>query len=58
MIDDGREPKQAVPAINRVVNSDAKFAVAHACTGVTVPAVNVYEQEGIVAITPGAPRLW
>ncbi|MEQ4618839.1 MAG: high-affinity branched-chain amino acid ABC transporter substrate-binding protein [Corticimicrobacter sp.] len=54
LIDDGCEPKQAVPAANRVVNSGAKFAVAHACSGTTVPAVNVYESEGIVAITPGA----
>lgn len=54
LIDDGCRPKQAVPAANRVVNSGAKFAVAHACSGVTVAAVNVYEQEGIVAITPGA----
>src|SRR5690554_354779 len=54
LIDDGCEPKQAVPAANRVVNSGAKFAVAHACSGTTVPAVNVYDQEGIVAITPGA----
>ncbi|OZI41200.1 leucine ABC transporter subunit substrate-binding protein LivK [Bordetella genomosp. 5] len=54
LIDDGCEPKQAVPAANRVVNSGAKFAVAHACSGVTVAAVNVYEQEGIVGITPGA----
>ncbi|RTZ48182.1 high-affinity branched-chain amino acid ABC transporter substrate-binding protein [Candidimonas sp. SYP-B2681] len=54
LIDDGCEPKQAVPAANRVINSGAKFAVAHACSGTTIPAVNVYEQEGIVAITPGA----
>lgn len=54
LIDDGCEPKQAVPAANRVVNSGAKFAVAHACSGVTVAAVGVYEQEGIVGITPGA----
>ena len=54
LIDDGCEPKQAVPAANRVINSGAKFAVAHACSGTTVPAVNVYEQEGVVAITPGA----
>ncbi|TKR55956.1 high-affinity branched-chain amino acid ABC transporter substrate-binding protein [Allopusillimonas ginsengisoli] len=54
LIDDGCEPKQAVPAANRVINSGAKFAIAHACSGTTVPAVNVYEQEGIVAITPGA----
>lgn len=54
LIDDACEPKQAVPSANRVVNSGAKFAVAHACSGTTVPAVNVYEQEAIVAITPGA----
>jgi len=54
LIDDGCEPKQAVPAVNRAVNSDVKFAVAHACSGVAVPAVNVFEAEGIVAITPGA----
>jgi len=54
LIDDGCEPKQAVPAANRVVNEGAKFAVAHACSGVAVPAVNVYESEGIVTITPGA----
>lgn len=54
LIDDGCEPKQAVPAANQVIKSGAKFAVAHACSGTTVPAVNVYEDEGIVAITPGA----
>ena len=54
LIDDACEPKQAVPAANRVVNSGAKFAVAHVCSGVTVPASKVYEDEGIVAITPGA----
>lgn len=54
LIDDACEPKQAVPAANQVVKSGAKFAVAHACSGVAVPAVNVYEEENIVAITPGA----
>jgi branched-chain amino acid transport system substrate-binding protein len=53
LIDDGCEPKQAVPAANRLVNAGAKFAVAHGCSGVAVSAVNVYEEEGIVAITPG-----
>ena len=54
VIDDGCEPKQAVPAANQVINSGAKYAVAHACSGTALPAVNVYEEEGIVAITPGA----
>src|SRR5690606_9870727 len=54
LIDDGCEPKQAVPAANRVVNSGATFAVAQTCSGTKVPAVNVYENDGIAAITPGA----
>ncbi|THU05251.1 high-affinity branched-chain amino acid ABC transporter substrate-binding protein [Lampropedia puyangensis] len=54
LIDDGCEPKQSVPAANQVVRSGAKFAVAHACSGTTVPAVPIYEEEQIVAITPGA----
>ncbi|QNN55444.1 high-affinity branched-chain amino acid ABC transporter substrate-binding protein [Diaphorobacter ruginosibacter] len=54
LIDDACEPKQAVPAANKVLNSGAKFAVAHVCSGVTVPASRVYEDERIVAITPGA----
>src|SRR5699024_6874809 len=39
LIDDGCEPKQAVPAANNVINEGAVFAVAHACSGTTVPAV-------------------
>lgn len=54
LIDDACEPKQAVQAANRVLNSGAKFAIAHVCSGVTVPAARIYEDEGIVAITPGA----
>lgn len=54
LIDDGCEPKQSVPAANQVVRSGAKFAVAHACSGTTIPAVPIYEDEQIVAITPGA----
>ncbi len=54
LIDDACEPKQAVQAANRVLNAGAKFAVAHVCSGVTVPAARIYEDEGIVAITPGA----
>ncbi|MDO4706521.1 MAG: high-affinity branched-chain amino acid ABC transporter substrate-binding protein [Comamonadaceae bacterium] len=54
LIDDACEPKQAVPAANQVVHSGAKFAVAHACSGVATAAAPVYDEEQIVAITPGA----
>ena len=53
-VDDACEPKQAVPAANRVLNAGAKFAITHVCSGVTVPASKIYEEEAIVAITPGA----
>jgi len=54
LVDDACEPKQAIPAVNRLVNEGVKFVVGHSCSGTVIPAVNIYESEGIVAITPGA----
>jgi len=54
LVDDACEPKQAIPAVNRLVNDGIKFVVGHSCSGTVIPVVNIYESEGIVAITPGA----
>jgi len=54
LVDDACEPKQAIPAVNRLVNEGIKFVVGHSCSGTVVPVVGIYESEGIVAITPGA----
>lgn len=54
LIDDGCEPKQAVPAANQVIRSGAKFSIVHPCSGTAIPAVPIYEDEAIVAISAGA----
>ena len=54
LIDDGCEPKQAVPAANRVVNSKIGFVVGHVCSGATIAAADVYNNEGVVMVTPSA----
>lgn len=52
--DDVCEPKQAVAVANKVVNDGVKFVVGHLCSSSTQPASDVYEDEGIVMITPAA----
>jgi len=54
LVDDACEPKQAIPAVNRLVNEGVKFVVGHSCSGTVIPVVSIYESEAIVAITPGA----
>jgi len=53
-IDDGCEPKQAVAVANRVVNDGIKFVVGHLCSGSTQPAAAIYDDEGILMITPAS----
>ena len=52
--DDACDPKQAVAVANKVVNDGVKFVVGHLCSSSTQPASDVYEDEGIVMITPAA----
>ncbi|MFM2486182.1 branched-chain amino acid ABC transporter substrate-binding protein [Celerinatantimonas yamalensis] len=52
--DDACEPKQAVAVANRVVNDDIHFVVGHLCSGATQPASDVYEDEGVLMVTPAA----
>ncbi|CAG8999917.1 MAG: Leu/Ile/Val/Thr-binding protein [Candidatus Celerinatantimonas neptuna] len=52
--DDACEPKQAVAVANRVVNDDIQFVVGHLCSGATQPASDVYEDEGVLMMTPAA----
>jgi branched-chain amino acid transport system substrate-binding protein len=53
-MDDVCEPKQAVAVANKVVNEGIKFVVGHLCSGSTQPASDVYEDEGILMITPAS----
>lgn len=53
--DDACEPKQAVAVANRLVDQDgAKGVVGHFCSSSTIPASEVYDEAGIIAITPGS----
>ncbi|AOB33721.1 leucine ABC transporter substrate-binding protein [Bordetella sp. H567] len=54
VIDDGCEPKQGPTAANRVVNEKIGFVVGGVCSGATIAAAPIYEQEGVVMVTPSA----
>lgn len=54
VIDDGCEPKQGPVAANRVVNSKIGFVVGHVCSGATIAATEIYNNEGVVMVTPSA----
>src|SRR5690554_3767365 len=53
-IDDGCEPKQGPVVANRVVNDEINYVVGHVCSGATIAATNVYNNEGVVMVTPSA----
>jgi branched-chain amino acid transport system substrate-binding protein len=57
--DDVSDPKQGVSVANKFAGDGVKFVVGHFNSGVTMPASDVYQQNGIVAVTPSAtnPRI-
>lgn len=54
VFDDACEPKQAVAVANRIVNEGIRFVVGHLCSGSTQPASDIYEDEGVMMITPAS----
>ena len=53
--DDACEPKQAVAVANRLVDQDKAIGVVgHFCSSSTLPASEIYDEAGIIAITPGS----
>src|SRR3984957_6771083 len=57
--DDVSDPKQGVSVANKFVGDGVKFVVGHFNSGVTIPASDVYSENGILFITPSAtnPKL-
>ncbi|MEE4376051.1 MAG: branched-chain amino acid ABC transporter substrate-binding protein [Candidatus Competibacteraceae bacterium] len=53
-MDDVCEPKQAVAVANQVINQGIQFVVGHLCSGSTQPASDIYEDEGVVMISPAS----
>ena len=57
--DDVSDPKQGVSVANKFAAEGVKFVVGHFNSGVTIPASEVYQENGILDITPAAtnPKL-
>lgn len=52
--DDACDPKQAVAVANKVINDGVKFVVGHLCSDNTLPASDIYEDEGVLMVTPAS----
>jgi branched-chain amino acid transport system substrate-binding protein len=52
--DDVSDPKQGVSVANKFTADGVKFVVGHFNSGVTMPASEVYQENGILEITPAA----
>ena len=57
--DDRADPKEGVSVANKFASDGVKFVVGHFNSGVTIPASDVYQENGMLVITPGAtnPRV-
>src|SRR6202142_2457222 len=52
--DDASDPKQGVSVANKFVGDGVKYVDGHFNSGVTIPASEVYADNGILEITPSA----
>jgi branched-chain amino acid transport system substrate-binding protein len=52
--DDRADPKEGVSAANKFVGDGIKFVIGHFNSGVTMPASEVYQENGILMISPSA----
>ena len=52
--DDASDPKQGVSVANKFAADGVKFVVGHFNSGVSIPASEVYAENGIIEITPAA----
>ncbi|WP_248803575.1 branched-chain amino acid ABC transporter substrate-binding protein [Pseudomonas sp. MWU13-2100] len=52
--DDACEPKQAVNVAKDLTNQKVAGVVGHFCSSSTIPASEIYDEAGIIAITPGS----
>lgn len=52
--DDVSDPKQGVSVANNFVGDGVKFVIGHYNSGVTIPASEVYHENGILEITPAS----
>jgi len=55
--DDVSDPKQGVSVANKFVGDGIKYVVGHFNSGVTMPASEVYRENGMLAVTPSATNV-
>lgn len=57
--DDACDPKQAVAVANKAASDGVVFMAGHFCSGSSIPASKVYEEENILQISPAStnPKL-
>ncbi len=57
--DDRCDPKEAVNVANKMVAEGVAFVAGHFCSSSSIPASKVYDEEGVVMITPAStnPKL-
>ena len=57
--DDACDPKQAVAVANQLAGKGVKFVAGHFCSGSSIPASDVYQEENIIQISPAStnPKL-
>jgi branched-chain amino acid transport system substrate-binding protein len=57
--DDACDPRQAMAVANSMVNKGISLMVGHFCSGASIPAAEVYNEEGILLISPAStnPKL-
>ena len=53
-VDDACEPKQGPVAANRVINDKIHYVVGPVCSGAAIAAAPIYNNEGVVVVTPSA----
>ena len=53
-VDDACEPKQGPVAANRVVNAKIGYVIGPVCSGASIAAAPIYNNEGVVVATPSA----
>ena len=52
--DDASDPKQGVSAANKMASDGVKWIVGHFNSGVSIPSSEVYQESGMIEITPAS----
>jgi branched-chain amino acid transport system substrate-binding protein len=54
VVNDFCDPEQAVAAAKKLVADGVPFVVGHQCSGAAIPASEIYEEAGIIFVSPKA----